>query len=207
MSLLKQKIIEKIKSEGPVNFETFMEMCLYYPYLGYYAKNSAKIGRAGDFYTSPHLHRIFGAMLGRQMEEMWTVMGRPEIFHVIEMGAGMGYLAKDMLEYLKGARGKGAVPITPPCLPLDNGRLGGVSGVVESGLSPRIKDFFHCLKYTIIELNPVIKAQQQEMLSGFKEKVNWVSSIDELDPIVGCFLSNELPDAFPVKIIEMDAGL
>ena len=31
---------------------------------------------------------------------------------------------------------EGTVPITPPCLPLDKGRLGGVSGVVESGLSP-----------------------------------------------------------------------
>ncbi|MCL4455941.1 MAG: SAM-dependent methyltransferase [Nitrospirae bacterium] len=177
MSLLKQKIIEKIRSEGPISFEIFMEMCLYYPHLGYYAKDSTKIGRAGDFYTSPHLHRIFGSMLGRQMEEMWTVMGRPEIFHVIEMGAGMGYLAKDMLGYLKKSELKG------------------------------IKDFFHCLKYTIIELNPVIKAQQQEMLTEFKDRVNWVSSIDELAPIKGCFLSNELPDAFPVKLIEMDDEL
>ncbi len=31
---------------------------------------------------------------------------------------------------------EGTVSITPPCLPLDKGRLGGVSGVVESGLSP-----------------------------------------------------------------------
>lgn len=33
---------------------------------------------------------------------------------------------------------QGTVHITPPCLPLDKGRLGGVSGVVESGLSPSI---------------------------------------------------------------------
>lgn len=28
------------------------------------------------------------------------------------------------------------VPVTPPCFPLDKGRLGGVSGVLESGLYP-----------------------------------------------------------------------
>jgi len=33
---------------------------------------------------------------------------------------------------------KGTVPITPPCLPLDKGRLSGVSEVVESGLSPAL---------------------------------------------------------------------
>lgn len=174
MSPLKQKIIEKIKSEGPINFETFMEMALYHPELGYYTKDSTKIGRAGDFYTSPHLHSMFGAMVGRQMEEMWTIIGRPEIFQIVEMGAGMGYLAKDMLEYLKGARGKGQ----------------------------EAKGIFEHLRYTIVELNPTIKAKQQELLSEFKDKVNWVSSINELEPVAGCFLSNELLDAFPVRLIE-----
>lgn len=169
MSSLKQKIIEKIKSEGPINFETFMEMALYYPGLGYYTKDSTKIGKTGDFYTSPHLHSMFGAMIGRQMEEMWTTIGRPEIFHIVEMGAGMGYLAKDMLEYLKGARRKG---------------------------------IFEHLRYTIVELNPTIKAKQQELLSEFKDKVNWVSGMNELEPVAGCFLSNELLDAFPVRLIE-----
>jgi SAM-dependent MidA family methyltransferase len=41
-------------------------------------------------------------MLGRQMEEMWEKMGRPPAFHVVEAGGGRGYLAMDMLDYLKG---------------------------------------------------------------------------------------------------------
>lgn len=167
MSPLKEKIIERIRSEGPINFETFMEMVLYYPGLGYYTKDSTKIGRTGDFYTSPHLHCIFGAMIGRQMEEMWTAIGRPEIFHIAEMGAGMGYLAKDMLEYLEE------------------------------------KEIFKHLKYTIVEINPTVRAKQQELLSEFSDKVKWVSHINELKPIIGCFLSNELLDAFPVRLIEV----
>ncbi|WP_333653702.1 class I SAM-dependent methyltransferase [Dissulfurispira sp.] len=167
MSPLKEKIIERIKSEGPINFETFVEMVLYYPGLGYYTKDSTKIGRTGDFYTSPHLHSIFGAMIGRQMEEMWTAIGKPEIFHIVEMGAGMGYLAKDMLEYLEE------------------------------------KEIFKYLKYTIVEINPTVRAKQQELLSEFSDKVKWVSHINELKPITGCFLSNELLDAFPVRLIEV----
>ncbi|MGD0281699.1 MAG: SAM-dependent methyltransferase [Dissulfurispiraceae bacterium] len=83
-----------------MSFETFMSLALYDPEFGYYTRSSATIGRAGDFYTSPHLHRIFGVMIGRQMEEMWEIMGRPDRFDIVEMGAGMGHLAKDMLDYI-----------------------------------------------------------------------------------------------------------
>lgn len=100
MSLLKQRIIERIRSEGPINFEAFMEMALYYPGLGYYSRQSTVIGRDGDFYTCPHLHSIFGAMIGRQMVEFWIILGKSN-FHLIEMGAGEGYLARDLLNYLK----------------------------------------------------------------------------------------------------------
>jgi SAM-dependent MidA family methyltransferase len=98
---LARKIMERVLEEGPITFEAFMEMALYWPGLGYYAREDAEIGRAGDFYTSPHLHRAFGAMLGRQVEEMWQTMGRPGLFHVVEAGGGRGWLARDMLDYLR----------------------------------------------------------------------------------------------------------
>jgi SAM-dependent MidA family methyltransferase len=184
MSPLKEKIIERIRKEGPINFETFMEMALYYPGLGYYTRDTAEIGREGDFYTSPHLHSIFGAMIGRQMEEMWEMLGAPGVFHVVEMGAGIGYLAKDMLEYLKSRE------------------LGAVSREPKKG-----RDIFRHLQYTIVELNPAIRTRQQGLLSKFPDKVSWVSSLDELGPVTGCFLSNELLDAFPVRMVEMDYEL
>jgi SAM-dependent MidA family methyltransferase len=99
--MLKEKIIRRIRDEGPISFETFMDMALYEPGLGYYAKDSTEIGRGADFYTSSHLHRAFGAMLGRQAEEMWELTGRPARFDIVEMGAGMGYLAKDLLDYVQ----------------------------------------------------------------------------------------------------------
>jgi len=180
MSSLKQKIIERIKSDGPISFETFMDMALYYPGVGYYSKDTATIGRSGDFYTSSHLQPIFGAMIGRQMEEMWEFMGRPELFRIVEMGAGMGYLAKDMLDYLK-ARGK-------------------EQGVNEGG-------FFEHINYSIVELNPSMKAHQQMLLNDYSDRIGWRSGLHEPGPVAGCFLSNELLDAFPVRMVETDKEL
>lgn len=193
MSYLKQIIIEKIKSEGPINFETFMKMALYYPEYGYYMKDSSKIGKAGDFYTSPHLHAIFGSMIGKQLIEMWEFMKRPDSFRVVEMGAGMGYLAKDILEYLK-------------TLSVER-QASSVRGHQQKARKRGTKSFFECLEYTIVELNPSFKANQQALLKDFQGKVIWVGEMKELGPVKGCLLSNELLDAFPVRIIEMDDEL
>src|SRR4030042_139557 len=98
MNLLKEKIIERIRKEGPVTFETFMEMALYEPMLGYYASEKTEIGKSGDFYTSTHLHSAFGAMIGRQIGQMREIMGKPADFGIVEIGAGAGYMCKDILD-------------------------------------------------------------------------------------------------------------
>jgi len=177
MNLLQQKIIGRIKSEGPVTFKTFMEMALYEPGLGYYASQKTRIGRHGDFYTSSHLHPAFGMMLGKQIEEMWEVMGRPSGFQIVEMGSGAGYLCKDILEYYKGL------------------------GIGGRGLE---REIIKNLQYIIVELNPAMREQQRKLLSDYSDKISWASSIRELNNIKGCFISNELLDAFPVHIIEMN---
>ncbi len=99
--MLKKLIIEKIAREGPITFETFMETCLYAPEYGYYMRDITEIGRKGDFYTAPHLHSAFGAAIVKQIEECWVFMERPDEFIILEMGAGMGYLARDMLDYIE----------------------------------------------------------------------------------------------------------
>jgi SAM-dependent MidA family methyltransferase len=102
MNELEDKILGRIKREGPVTFETFMDMALYYPGLGYYAADKVRVGREGDFYTSSHLHPVFGALFGRQLIEMWEFMNRPSDFIALEIGAGAGHLCKDIMDYLKG---------------------------------------------------------------------------------------------------------
>lgn len=98
--LLSEIIKERIKKEGPISFRDFMEMALYYPELGYYNSNEDKIGFNGDFYTSPYISADFGAMIGRQIEEMWKIL-KKKPFSIVEYGAGSGLLCHDILEYLK----------------------------------------------------------------------------------------------------------
>jgi len=170
MNALRQKVIEKIRKEGPITFEEFMEMALYEPGLGYYTSERTEIGRSGDFYTSPHLHPAFGAMIGKQIVEMWEIIQRPSDFHILEISGGAGYLCKDILDYLTN---RSSVP----------------------------------LSYTIVEANTFMKQKQEKQLEGFLDKVSWVSSLDEVKEMKGCILSNELLDAFPVHLIEMQNSL
>ena len=211
MTPLEQIIIEKIKREGPVTFETFMDMALYYPELGYYASSETTIGREGDYYTGPHLHPIFGAMIGRQFMEMWMTMGRPFEFYAVEIGAGLGYLCKDIINYLHRS-------------------------CTDPELSRYKSDFLKALRYVIIEPYDHFREKQKELLAdlltpspssainpplakgehrGIKSRmeqqksnfITWVKSINELDDVVGCFFSNELLDAFPVHMVEMEDEL
>ena len=95
------QIIEgEIRSKGPITFAEFMEICLYHPELGYYSSGRARRGRKGDYFTSPTVHPIFGASLGKQVAQMWRILGEGD-FEVVEMGGGEGYLCHDLLNYLR----------------------------------------------------------------------------------------------------------
>ncbi len=83
-----------IHENGAISFETFMEAALYSD-AGYYREKNV-FGLKGDYYTSPHVHPIFGSMLALQIERMWKVMGSPDNFSVIEQGGGDGTLAVDI---------------------------------------------------------------------------------------------------------------
>jgi len=101
---LKEVIIERIQREGGITFRDFMEMVLYDPRLGYYCSSGEKIGRAGDYLTSPEVSHIFGGLLGRQLQGMWETMGNPARFQVVEVGAGNGTLCVDLLIWAKRTR-------------------------------------------------------------------------------------------------------
>jgi SAM-dependent MidA family methyltransferase len=100
MKQLSEIIIQLIHDKGPISFKDFMEMALYYPELGYYNSIKNKIGPEGDFYTSANVSDAFGAMIGRQIEEMWINLGKKP-FQIVEYGAGTGLLCYDILNYLK----------------------------------------------------------------------------------------------------------
>jgi SAM-dependent MidA family methyltransferase len=77
-----------------------MEEALYHPEFGYYSSARNPIGREGDFYTSSDLDPVFGKLLAQQFAQMAQKLALPpDAFTIIELGAGRGLLARDILQY------------------------------------------------------------------------------------------------------------
>jgi SAM-dependent MidA family methyltransferase len=114
MSLLRKLISDRIRDSGPISFAEFMDLSLYHPEFGYYARAAQRTGRAGDFFTSVDVGAVFGELLAKQFSEMWRLMwpaaasskpgaGSPEpgAFDLVEAGSGNGRLSRDVLDALQ----------------------------------------------------------------------------------------------------------
>jgi SAM-dependent MidA family methyltransferase len=110
-SLLSKRLQERIRTEGPITFDEFMEVALYDPEEGFYAR--LPVGERGDFVTSPHVSPVFGQLVARQVDELWELLDRAEPFTVIEVGASDGTLARQILASLspETSRGVRYVPV------------------------------------------------------------------------------------------------
>jgi len=79
---------------GWITFARYMELALYAPGLGYYAAGATKFGAAGDFVTAPELTPLFAGALAVQVAAILDAAPGREI---VELGAGSGRLAADLL--------------------------------------------------------------------------------------------------------------
>ncbi len=99
-SALFEIIREEITKNDRITFSRFMELCLYHPAFGYYRKGHVPIGRFGDYYTSPTVHKLFGFLVAKQIEEIMAHMDGERML-LVEAGAVRGHLAIDIGEYFK----------------------------------------------------------------------------------------------------------
>lgn len=83
-----------------ITFAEYMDLVLYHPQQGYYTSGIVDIGKAGDFFTAASLGSDFGELLAEQFIEMWEKLGQPDSFDLVEIGAGKGQVANDILNYL-----------------------------------------------------------------------------------------------------------
>jgi SAM-dependent MidA family methyltransferase len=169
-------ILSQIEQQGPIPFSQFMEWCLYHPRYGYYRTKGVKIGASGDYYSSPAVHPIFAVLIGRQLLQMSEILGG-ERFDVIEMGGGRGFLSEDILNWAE----------------------------------KKDPAFYDRLHYHLFESGPFFLAEERERLRHHEKrgKVFWIDPEafpGGKDTVQGCFLSNELVDAFPVHRVVMDHG-
>lgn len=97
---LRKIILDRIGEQGKITFAEFMAGCLYEPGLGYYTSPGKKVGAEGDFYTSSNVHQVFGRLIAREIRRMWQTMEEPAEFDIVEVGAGNGRLAADVMNTL-----------------------------------------------------------------------------------------------------------
>jgi SAM-dependent MidA family methyltransferase len=92
-------------ADGWISFERYMELALYAPGLGYYSAGAHKLGAGGDFTTAPEVSSLFGGCVAKQCAEVLSELGHGS---VLEVGAGTGRLAVDVLARLEGL---GSLPV------------------------------------------------------------------------------------------------
>jgi SAM-dependent MidA family methyltransferase len=79
-----------------ITFSAFQDLALYAPGMGYYSGPLDKFGPAGDFTTAPELTPLFGATIARAIAPVLRSGGGA----ILELGAGSGRLAHDLLSAL-----------------------------------------------------------------------------------------------------------
>ena len=95
------RVVARVRAEiaaagGWLPFSRYMDLVLYSPGLGYYSAGARKFGADGDFVTAPELTPVFARCLARSLAEVLAVTGGD----VVELGAGSGALAADLLPAL-----------------------------------------------------------------------------------------------------------
>jgi SAM-dependent MidA family methyltransferase len=112
VNALETKLKDRIKREGPLTYETFLDIVLYDEEKGYY-KEGKPLRK--DYYTSPEIHPVFGKTIATYLENLRVSCGRDKLT-VIELGGGSGTLAdqitsggmmhRDTLDYFVVERGR-----------------------------------------------------------------------------------------------------
>jgi SAM-dependent MidA family methyltransferase len=138
---------------------------------------------------------------------------------------GLGYYANERAKFgtmPAGVKGEGSDFVTAPELtPLFGQALAaqvsealshtGTDEVWEFGagsgaLALRLLDTLgdRVRRYTIVDLSGTLRARQQALLAGHRDKVQWVSELP--GAIQGVVVGNEVLDAMPVKLLARKGG-
>jgi len=171
----------------------FMELALYDPETGYYARAAQRSGRAGDFFTSVDVGPLFGQLLEIQLAEMAQLLAPqiPEdespprhesqipnpksrsVFDLVEAGAGNGRLSSDIL---RAAR-------------------------------ERHPAFYDTIRLHLVEASERAREAQRPTLGAVADRLASTGA-DLPESFEGVLIANELLDALPVhQVVMRDDGL
>lgn len=185
-SAVDQEIRDLIQKHGRITFAQFMQACLYSPRGGFYSSRDNRINT--HFGTSPTSHPVFGAMIARQLEQMWHLLGDPPVFHVIEVGSGDGALAQAIVQ---------------ACWRLAP-QLAQVLYYVAADYAPHWHQSpGHTLDWDNGAGDGMSPSRQDALLAVQGVKT---AGLRAFRNVVGCILCNELIDNFPVHRFAIQGG-
>ena len=98
MTPFERALRERIRADGPISVEAYMEACNAY----YYATRDP-LGANGDFTTAPEISQMFGEIVGAALADSWKRAGAPADAVYAELGPGRGTLAADALRVMRSA--------------------------------------------------------------------------------------------------------
>ena len=185
-SAVDREIRDLIQKNRRITFARFMQACLYSPNGGFYSARGNRI--SAHFGTSPTSHPVFGALIARQLEQMWHLLEDPPVFYVIEVGSGDGLLAQSIVNACRRMDPRFAQALyyvtadyEPSWLQSPDHTFDGANATGDSASSSR--------QDAILGVQRV----KTEGLGAFRN-------------VVGCILCNELIDNFPVHRFAIQGG-
>ena len=185
-SAVDQEIRDLIQKNGRITFARFMQVCLYSPSGGFYSARGNRINT--HFGTSSTSHPVFGALIARQLEQMWHLLGDPPVFHVIEVGSGDGILAQSIVDACRRMDPKFAQALYYVAVDYEPGWL----------QSPDLT--FDWANKT----GDGIPSGRQDTILGIQRVKT--AGLRAFRNVVGCILCNELIDNFPVHRFAIQGG-
>ena len=167
-----QWLIDRIRScGGSISFYKYMDLVLNDSENGFYSTGRLKIGKDGDFCTSPSLSNDFACLLAIQIVDWLLDLEKAgidsELLSLVEIGPGEGTFSKDLIEAI-------------------------------CKISPALKSK---IELVLVEPNVGLRKRQEKVVNDLKGvNCRW-SSLEELTlkPVAGVVIANEVLDAFPVE--------
>jgi SAM-dependent MidA family methyltransferase len=94
MTAAAELLAAEIRRDGAIPFRRFMQTALYHPEHGYYRRPRDPFGKEGDFFTAEQVQPVFGILMAARIRQLYSAMGEPADFTVVELGAGRGEMAE-----------------------------------------------------------------------------------------------------------------
>lgn len=180
--------VKKLKEAAPFpSFAEYMDRCLYDPVFGYYTSGNVAFGSTNHFFSYPgEMSPVFGWMAAEAILSLLKELIRKQTISsdapltVLELGAGEGFLARDVLDYIHN----------------------------QARIS-RWKTISKNIQYVIIEKSTSLRKRQEELLkmhilSGHAKIIESDAAFLAWDgEFYGVVIANEFIDALPCERIRI----